>query len=109
MSSYKHLNNLPKKLLIATVLGFAVFCLSGGPLTMAYYLDGYPVTFRTARAIVVSPFYAGFLLLGFMALKHIHSNPKAKAKVLMGFLVLFFSYLSIETFYSLIGGDKIWK
>jgi hypothetical protein len=83
--------------------GFVLFCLAGGPSMVNGLLNGYN-TVREMRFGVTSTFYAGFLVTGFVGVVYALNNFRVRSKVLLGFLVAGFSYVSVEVLYLAVLG-----
>lgn len=92
----------PRKLLVATIILFAVFLLSCGLGASKIYGEG-AHSASDARYAVTAPFFFGFVLIGFFGLLYAYKNA-GHAECLYGFVVVGFCYFCIEIFYQLCGG-----
>lgn len=80
-----------------------IFCLGGGVLLGSGLLYG----FSSVSAMlfgVTAPFVCGFLFVGFLGLLNITRFSGDVPKVFSGFLLIFISYVGIETLLWLISG-----
>jgi hypothetical protein len=86
--------------LVASVILFCVFLLSGGLDDLKSYIFG-ASSIAEYRFATIAPFFGGFVLIGFFGLLYIYRNARSW-KCLLGFLIVGFCYFAIETLFQAV-------